>query len=238
MKLKPFNYQWRTISYMLDRETRTGGAASLHWVEIGLPENPGGLGGWVGGWMQGPCLLLLVSLPEGVHQHSSSSRQMCLHSQPPKHRDAKLPAPLTLCWPLQAVLELHAWCSDEAPGVLIPQLTTMPRPALSCCDHCAEVKCWVSPFLNQIRVCISKLEMEQSLGALGGAGWVALDTGIGKTACAGFFFVFGGGWTRLSRLGGVHASTGIGGGGLTAGQGSVGRAQLPAQVLVEAKHAE
>ncbi|KAL4443632.1 hypothetical protein ABPG75_011369 [Micractinium tetrahymenae] len=47
-----------------------------------------------------------------------------------------------------------------------------------------DVHCFVSPILHQIRTSISKIEAEQMVGATGGAGWIALQMGMGKTACA------------------------------------------------------
>ncbi|KAL4447266.1 hypothetical protein ABPG77_007299 [Micractinium sp. CCAP 211/92] len=47
-----------------------------------------------------------------------------------------------------------------------------------------DVHCFVSPILHQIRTSISKIEAEQMVGASGGAGWIALQMGMGKTACA------------------------------------------------------
>jgi SNF2 family DNA or RNA helicase len=47
-----------------------------------------------------------------------------------------------------------------------------------------EIYCYVSPILHQIRCSTSKIEMEQWIGTKGGAGWIALQMGMGKTACA------------------------------------------------------
>ncbi|KAI7841185.1 hypothetical protein COHA_005151 [Chlorella ohadii] len=47
-----------------------------------------------------------------------------------------------------------------------------------------ELHCYVSPVLRQIRLSTSRIEAEQWVGACGGSGWIALEMGMGKTACA------------------------------------------------------
>ncbi|PSC70354.1 serine threonine kinase isoform A [Micractinium conductrix] len=47
-----------------------------------------------------------------------------------------------------------------------------------------ELHCYVLPVLSQIRCYTSRLEAQQGIHACGGAGWAALEVGMGKTACA------------------------------------------------------
>ncbi|GAB4816669.1 hypothetical protein N2152v2_003715 [Parachlorella kessleri] len=47
-----------------------------------------------------------------------------------------------------------------------------------------EMTCYASPILHQLRVSTSKTEAEQAVGVCGGSGWLALQMGMGKTACA------------------------------------------------------
>lgn len=50
--------------------------------------------------------------------------------------------------------------------------------------YVAEVFCFVSPVLGQLRMSSSKSSIQQWTHSCGGAGLVALEVGMGKTACA------------------------------------------------------
>lgn len=91
---------------------------------------------------------------------------------------------------LQRVCGPHLRVCPCRPGCLLwlplcPLLSlreaSPPRP---CLLFPAEVHCFVSPILQQIRATTSKVEAESWVNAWGGAGWVALEVGMGKTACA------------------------------------------------------
>lgn len=62
---------------------------------------------------------------------------------------------------------LQPTCNQQPPH---------PFSLLSPLDACpAELHCYVSPVLRQMRLSTSKIEAEQWVGACGGAGWIALE---------------------------------------------------------------
>lgn len=80
-----------------------------------------------------------------------------------------------LCTCLQPICCRAVLADAASPHVDLFTTLALTRTAA----RCAEIYCYVSPILHQIRCSTSKIEMEQWIGAKGGAGWIALQVGAG-----------------------------------------------------------
>lgn len=65
-------------------------------------------------------------------------------------------------------------CAEESTASDPPAPPPTHPPTCSLPNN-PEMTAYVSPVLNCIRVGISKLEVEHSIGAAGGSGWLSLD---------------------------------------------------------------
>ena len=80
-------------------------------------------------------------------------------------------------------------CRGHAPRSQSAAATSKPTALKPCSTHfllSTEIYCYVSPILHQIRCSTSKIEMEQWIGAKGGAGWIALQVQQCIVCGAGF----------------------------------------------------
>ena len=164
-QLRP--YQRRSLSHMLTEERAPGGSSRHLWVKFGLPQHPG---------------------------ESRYGRRPLLARRPTRLCCACRAAVLLQLPVCVGVVRQQAagaaGQTSRRPACHSPALASVARtrpPGLPAPPH-ADLHCYVSPILHQVRCSTSRIEAEQWVHANGGAGWIALQAraaGAGAGAGAG-----------------------------------------------------